>query len=214
MAMTSSLQNDSPLTGRAAYDPDHILQCPSPEGWLPVALANLDELLIDHAGCEQKAAAAALTLLGKNPEDRVFIETLSNLAQEEMRHFDMVYRVILGRGATLRHLVVDPYIRDLATIIRKGREEALMDRLLFAALVEARSHERFRLLAGGLAAGPERELYEALIPPEAGHAALFVGLAERVAPKAEVRVRLTQVAAHEAAVVQALAAAPTPRIHG
>jgi tRNA-(ms[2]io[6]A)-hydroxylase len=201
-------------TGRAAYDPDHLLRCPSPAGWLPVALADLDSLLIDHAACEQKAAVAAMSVLTKLPEDRVFVETLSHLAQEEMQHFDLVHRLVLARGATLRPLVVDPYVRDLVAIVRKGRVETLMDRLLVAALIEARSHERFRLLAAALGPGPERDLYEALIPPEAGHAALFVALAERVAPKAEVRVRLSQVADHEAAVVSALGEAPEARMHG
>jgi tRNA-(ms[2]io[6]A)-hydroxylase len=212
--MTPSAPDSEPRSGRAAYDPDCLLQCPTPAGWLPVALGDLDALLIDHAGCEQKAAAAALTLLGKNPEDRVFVETLSHLAQEEMRHFDLVFRLVLGRGATLRPLSVDPYVRDLLAIIRKGRIEGLIDRLLMAALIEARSHERFQLLAAGLPAGPERDLYEELIPPEAGHAALFVALAERVGSKADVRVRLSQVAAHEATVIAALGEAPEARIHG
>lgn len=155
-----------------------------------------------------------MTLLGKNPEDRAFVETLSHLAQEEMRHFDLVYRVILGRGGSLPSLSVDPYVREVMTAVRKGRTEGLVDRLVIAALIEARSHERFCLLVQGLPAGPERALYEALIPPEAGHAALFVALAERVAPKAAVRVRLTQLAAHEAAVVTELGRSPAARIHG
>ncbi|MBC7542993.1 MAG: tRNA-(ms[2]io[6]A)-hydroxylase [Candidatus Sericytochromatia bacterium] len=200
------------LAASARFDPDGLLQCPTPAGWLPVALADLDSLLVDHAACEQKAAAAALAMLGKVPGDRVFVETLSHLAQEEMRHFDLVYRLVLARGGKLRSMLPDPYVRDLVAIARKGREDGITDRLLVAAMIEARSHERFTLLAGGLTDPVVRELYEALIPPEAGHAALFVGLAERFSNKAAVRIRLAQVAAHEAQLV--LAQPPEPRIHG
>ena len=209
--MTSNPQAATPST-RADYAPDAMLHCPTPPEWLPVAMADLDSLLADHAACEQKAAVAALALLGRVPEDRVFIETLSNLAQEEMRHFDLVYRVILSRGGGLRQLFTDPYVRDLVGQVRKGREDGIVDRLLVAALIEARSHERFTLLAGALTEPDVRALYEALIPPEAGHAALFVGLAERFSNKATVRMRLSQLAAHEAALVAAQPA--EARIHG
>jgi tRNA-(ms[2]io[6]A)-hydroxylase len=180
--------------------------------WLGVALADLDRTLGDHAHCEKKAAASALKLVADHPERAEMVRALAKLAQEELQHFFAVLNELQRRGAPLPPDDGDPYARQLLALVRSGGAR-LMDRLLVAALIEARSHERLALLgeAPGLQDPRLAELYRRLAVAEAGHERLFVQLAEEVATPAEVARRLAELAEAEARIVAALPL--EPRIH-
>lgn len=179
--------------------------------WLPQALADFDAVLLDHAHCEKKAAASAMSLVAAYPDRTVLVRRCVKLAQEELRHFYQVHGLIVRRGLTLQRDGGDPYARALLALMRSGVRERLMDRLLISALIEARSCERLELLAGGLEDAAYAKFYRALAIAERGHHRLFVGLAELYAEPALVSARLAELAVCEAEI---LAAQPlAPRIH-
>ena len=178
--------------------------------WLRTALERIDEVLVDHAHCEKKAAATALSLVAAYPEHDQLVRRMSALAIEELRHFREVYERLVGRGLRLGRDRGDPYARRLMERVRSSGDGRLTDRLLVAGLIEARSHERLSLLAGGLPDADLAGFYAALARAEQGHARLFVELAERYDPERS-RDRLAELACHEAEVLEALPF--EPRIH-
>ncbi len=179
--------------------------------WLERALANLDEILVDHAHCEKKAASTALSLLFKYPEQQALLSVLAALAREELGHFEEVLRHLAARGVPFRHQVPSPYAGELTRVVRRREPERLLDTLLCAAVIEARSCERMLLLADALGDVPLAALYQGLLASEARHHHAYVELATTVAPAATVSNRLREIAAHEANV---LASAPAlPRLH-
>jgi tRNA-(ms[2]io[6]A)-hydroxylase len=180
-------------------------------GWLARALASLDDILLDHAHCEKKAASSAVSLLFKYPERTTLLPVLSRLAREELGHFEEVLAHLAARRVPFRHQMPSPYAGALLTAIRPREPERLLDTLLCHALIEARSCERMKLLAEALADPALAALYRGLLASEARHHHAYVELAAGLAPEAEVRARLGELALHEAAV---LAAAPAlPRLH-
>lgn len=179
--------------------------------WLPVALESFDEVLIDHAHCEKKAAASAMALVNSYPSYVELVKRCSKLAQEELRHFHAVHKYIVARGVTFTHDHGDPYAKALLTHVRKPLEERLLDRLLVSALIEARSCERLDLLGGGLADPELQAFYKGLATAEAGHYKLFVDLAKRYADASEVDERLAYLAQREGEIVAELPI--EPRIH-
>lgn len=187
-----------------------LLHAPTDPRWLPIALADLDRTLSDHAHCEKKAAASALKLVADHPGEPELVRALAKLAQEEMQHFLAVLAELGRRGVVLGSDEGDPYAQSLLKLVRGGSRR-LLDRLLVAALIEARSCERLALLAKGLADERLRELYRRLATSEAGHERLFVDLARRHAAGEDVGGRLEALAAAEARIVAALPLAP--RIH-
>jgi tRNA-(ms[2]io[6]A)-hydroxylase len=188
------------------------LAAPTDTRWLPRALANLDEILLDHAHCEKKAASTAVSLLFKYPERVALLPALAELAREELVHFQQVLGRLAARGVAFRHQVPGPYARELTKAVRPREPERLTDTLLCMALIEARSCERMQLLAGALVGEPElAALYRGLLASEARHHQTYVDLATMVAPDASVRARLGELARHEAAVLAA--APPMPRLH-
>ncbi len=180
--------------------------------WLRTALDRLNEVLVDHAHCEKKAAATALSLMGAYPDREHLVRRMSALAIEELRHFRDVYERIRRRGLRLGRDPGDPYAQRLMKLVRGGGEggERLTDRLLVAGLIEARSHERLSLLAGAIPDEDLASFYAALARAESGHARLFVELAERYDPEGASG-RLRQLARHEAEIVAGLPL--EPRIH-
>ena len=193
----------------------------SDPGWAALALANIDTLLADHAHCEMKAASNALSLAARWPEFTAVARALSELAEEELRHFRAVLDELTLRGITLGKPEVDVYAVELRkrTSIGKGGGvvDALVDRLLVGAVIEARSCERFRLLCDGLAArGDEPRLlalYEELFASEARHYRTLVDLAISVKGDEKlVRARLEDIARAEGRLVGELGASPT--VHG
>jgi tRNA-(ms[2]io[6]A)-hydroxylase len=178
--------------------------------WLPVALGAMDRTLSDHTHLEKKAAASALKLVADHPELPWLVRPLARLAQEEMRHFLAVLAELGRLGHPLLPDEGDPYARRLRRLVRGGGTDRLVDRLLVAALIEARSCERLALLAAGLTEARLRDLYERLARSEAGHETLFLDLARTVAGEAA-DARAAELAEAEAAIVAGLPV--LPRIH-
>ena len=170
---------------------DALLSRTPPE-WAPMAVARFDEVLVDHAHCEKKAAAHALALIAQYPQASVIIEPLAVLAQEELRHFRSVVKILFRRGGALTLDRGDPYVKELLRHCRHGEPDRLVDRLLMAAVVEARSAERLQLLADALAVGDLKDFYAALALAEAGHHRLFVRLAGKVVGRTEASCRHLQ----------------------
>ena len=159
---------------------------PTDPRWVERALADLDAVLVDHAHCEMKAATNALSLAARSPDFPGVVRALVDLAEEELRHFRAVLEELDRRGAKLGKPPSDAYAAELRRLAsssarRRSAEDALVDRLLVGALIEARSCERFRLLADALAARGQAELaafYADLFTAEARHFRTFVDLAE------------------------------------
>jgi tRNA-(ms[2]io[6]A)-hydroxylase len=125
------------------------LKLPTDPRWVNIVESNIEEILTDHAWCEQKAATNAITILTVNSEHEELVIDLLALAKEELSHFEMVLEIIRKRGLKLGRERKDSYVNELYQFMRKGgsRNDALIDRLLFAAMIEARSCERFRVLS-------------------------------------------------------------------
>jgi tRNA-(ms[2]io[6]A)-hydroxylase len=185
-----------------------LLRTATDPRWLPVALADLDRTIQDHAHCEKKAAASALKVVADHPDRPELVRALARLAQEELEHVLGVLAELGRRGVPLPPDAGDPYAQALVRLVRSG-EGRLVDRLLVGALIEARSCERLALLAGALPDPRLRELYARLARSEAGHERLFLDLARRADPDAEAR--LERLAGEEARIVAALPL--LPRIH-
>jgi tRNA-(ms[2]io[6]A)-hydroxylase len=188
------------------------LAAPTDPAWTARALDRLDEILIDHAHCEKKAAGMALRLLFSYPGHDFLQQPLAGLAREELAHFAQVLAALRARGLRLRPLRAAPYAGRLRERVRRGEPGRLVDLLLCCALIEARSCERFGLLAGSVPDPGLARLYAGLLEAEARHHALYVDLAAELLPRAEVSERLAELARHEARVLEE---APAPaRLHG
>lgn len=163
------------------------LKLPTDPRWINVAKQNLEEILTDHAYCEQKAASTAISLIIRFPRNSELVSAMTDLAQEEMSHFKMVHDLILERGYTLGIERKDEYVLQLLTFFPKGgsREAQLAHRLLCAALIEARSCERFRILSEELEDRKLRSFYRKLMISEANHYTLFLKLARKYGPSKE-----------------------------
>jgi tRNA 2-(methylsulfanyl)-N6-isopentenyladenosine37 hydroxylase len=189
------------------------LAAPTHPSWTRRALAQLDELLLDHAHCEKKAAGMAVSLIFRYPQRAFLLEPLAGLAREELAHFEEVLRLLVERGVAYRPLRASPYAGRLRRCLRASEPERLIDVLLCSALIEARSCERFGILAAALR-GVDPELagfYAGLLASEARHHRDYVDLALAGFAEHEVWTRLDEAARHEAAV---LAELREPRMHG
>ncbi|MHB8417038.1 MAG: MiaE family protein [Myxococcales bacterium] len=173
-------------------------------GWVAVALSDIGRLLQDHAHCEKKAAATALSLVAGNPGRPEFVGPLVSLAQEETRHFFRVLAELERRGVPLGRCPADPYVRGLIDRLAPSGTDRLRDRLLVGSLIEARSCERFSLLAERCEDARLRQLWGDLFRAEAEHHGLFVRLAVHLCGAAEVRERLAELRAEEGEIVRAL----------
>jgi tRNA-(ms[2]io[6]A)-hydroxylase len=188
-----------------------ILAAATDGAWLQRALADVDEILVDHAHCEKKAVSTALSLLFRYPERGELLVPLARLAQEELGHFAEVVEVLEARGVGLRHQVPSSYAGALMAAVRPAEPDRLVDTLLCAALIEARSCERMQLLADALTDDRLVTLYRGLLRAEARHHATYVRLAAAVVDSDAVDARLAELARHEAAVIAD--ATPRPRLH-
>ncbi len=173
-----------------------ILLAPTPPAWVDAAVERWRELLIDHASCEKKAASSALALMFAYPEDVRLGAALSRLAREELRHFERVEALMRRLGVANTRLVPGRYAAGLRALLRTTNPGRKLDLLLTGALIEARSAERFRLLAPRLPA-PLGAFYAALERSEARHFAQYVEFARAEAPD-EWRPRLGALAVREA----------------
>ncbi|HZJ53416.1 MAG TPA: tRNA-(ms[2]io[6]A)-hydroxylase [Myxococcaceae bacterium] len=156
------------------------LRCETDPRWLPNALAHLDAVLIDHAHCEKKAAANALSLLQAYPEVPGLPGHMARLAREESGHLARVLQLLEQRGLSLGRDPGDPYAQALQALVRTPAAQRQLDRFLVAAIIEARSCERLALLAGALPDSELRRFYGELARSEDGHQKLFLRLAVRV----------------------------------
>ncbi|MEE8475416.1 MAG: tRNA-(ms[2]io[6]A)-hydroxylase [Myxococcota bacterium] len=187
------------------------LAAPTTSSWTTMALAHLDEVLVDHAHCEQKAAGSAVQLMFRYPDHLFLLEPLSRLAREELAHFEAMLRLLADRGIPFRRQRPAPYAGRLHGFTRTVEPERLIDTLLCCALIEARSCERFQLLAEAVADPDLAGFYKDLLADEARHHRVFVDLAVRLGPEASIRARLRQLAERESAI---LAEPPSlPRMH-
>ena len=178
-----------------------VLACATSPSWVAAAVAAPETILLDHAHCEKKAASTAVGFLFRHPEQPKLCTAMSRLAREELVHFERVLGELGRRGIVFRKQRPSAYGAELYRLLRSGPVERLVDELLVSSLIEARSRERFALLAAGLPDRGLRALYDELGPSEERHAAVYVELAEGVAPAAEVRARLVELAAQEADII-------------
>jgi tRNA-(ms[2]io[6]A)-hydroxylase len=210
----------------AATNGTHMLclKVPTDSAWTAIAMGDLDAVLVDHAQCELKAASNALSLAARHPSDSELVFALTDLAREEIDHFQRVVAELASRGVARGVPTEDGYAAELrravAALPRAGDFAPLVDRLLVCALIEARSCERFKLLAEAAVENTElAKLWGGLLASEAKHYATFVGLAVRAAGgnRAATLERLDRLAEVEGAIVAALGAKqPAARmtIHG
>lgn len=185
------------------------LKLPTDPRWVNLAEIDLGEILTDHAYCEQKAATSCISLIQAYPEREKLVEEIAPIVTEEWGHFRMVLAELKKRNLKLGRQRKDEYVNQLLGFQRKGvsRDEALLERLLICALIEARSCERFRLLSLHIADEDLRGWYHKFMVAEAGHYRLFLDLAELYFGKEKVRSRWLEYLQMEAEIMQKL----TPR---
>ncbi|HUL46187.1 MAG TPA: tRNA isopentenyl-2-thiomethyl-A-37 hydroxylase MiaE [Steroidobacteraceae bacterium] len=178
-----------------------ILTAPTPEAWTAAAAARLPELLVDHANCEKKAASSAMALIFAYPEDTSLVLALARLAREELRHFEQVHRAMRELGISGARQRPGRYAQELRRCLRTTHPQRKLDLLLAAALIEARSAERFALLTDRVPA-PLAALYRELAISEARHFELYLDFARERAPQ-QWQARLAELAAREAQLATA-----------
>jgi tRNA-(ms[2]io[6]A)-hydroxylase len=182
------------------------LHLPTDPRWVNLAAISLEEVLTDHAFCEQKAATSCISLIQRYPEKDRLVQELAPIVTEEWGHFRQVLAEMRKRGYTLGRQRKDMYVNALMTHQQKGGDpqSVLLDRLLIFALIEARSCERFRLLSEGLEDEYLREFYRKFMVSEAGHYRLFIDLANEYVPEEMVRARWQEWLTIEADIINNL----------
>ena len=178
-----------------------ILSSPTPQAWIDRALKSLDLLLIDHAHCENKAARAALNLMMAYVENERLTIEMTGIVNEELEHFHQVLGMLKKRGIPFRRLTQSNYGRQMKELIRPQEPDRAVDRLLVAALIEARSCERFDLLRHHIDDVELSDFYDELFESEARHYSVYVQLAEDFGTKREVELRLQELARAEAQII-------------
>ena len=191
------------------------LKLPTDPKWVKnVVESNIEEILTDHAFCEQKAASNAITLIVQNPNLSDLVQEMADLVREEIDHFKRVHDIILERGFVLGRERKDNYVNELSKFVIKGggREAQLIDRLLFSAMIEARSCERFKVLSENINDEKLSAFYHELMISEAGHYAMFIKMAKKYAETIDVDKRWDELLEYEAQVIQNYGKSET--IHG
>jgi tRNA-(ms[2]io[6]A)-hydroxylase len=183
------------------------VRSPTSPAWLDAVRSDFGAFLQDHAACERKASATAMTLASHYRDRGELVRAMVDLACEELAHFRRVFDVIASRGGVLGADSKDAYVVRLLERVRRGPDEYLLDRLLVAGVVEARGCERFRIL-GEESSGEMGELYREFAASEAGHAALFVRLARTYFPSGVVEARAADLLDAEAEIVSSLPLRP------
>lgn len=190
------------------------LKLPTDPRWVNIVEKNIEEILTDHAFCEQKATSTAISLIVSFPEYTELVQEMVALVKEEISHFKMVHDKILERGWTLGRDRKDEYVIKLMKFFPKGgsRTTQLVHRLLYAALIEARSCERFRLLSEELEDKELTTFYRNLMVSEANHYTMFLGFARKYGDKKEVDTKWQQLLEYEAEIMSDLGKNET--VHG
>lgn len=179
------------------------LKLPTDPRWVNIVESNIDEILTDHAWCEQKAATNALSLIINNPNYPELVSALLIIVKEEVEHFEMVHNLILARGKVLGIERRDSYVNELYKFMQKGgsRKSSLVDRLLFSAMIEARSCERFRVLSENIKDVELAKFYRELMISEAGHYTTFLGFARKYGDDIDVDKRWKDWLDYEASII-------------
>ncbi|QOW11012.1 tRNA-(ms[2]io[6]A)-hydroxylase [Kaistella flava (ex Peng et al. 2021)] len=181
--------------------------------WANIAEGNLEEILTDHAWCEQKATTNAITIITMCPEYPEIVTELLKIAQEELEHFQQVHEIIKKRGYTFGRERKDDYVGQLFKFIVQGtRKEYIIDRMLFAAMIEARSCERFRVLTENIKDEELKTFYKDLMISEAGHYTTFIGFARQLGDVEKVNARWEEWLDYEAEIIKSYGKKET--IHG
>jgi tRNA-(ms[2]io[6]A)-hydroxylase len=191
------------------------LQLPTDPSWVKnVVESNIEELLTDHAFCEQKAASNAITIIVQNPNLSDLVQEMTALAMEELDHFRRVHELIIARGYVLGKERTDNYVGELVKFMKKGgsRTDQLIERLLFAAIIEARSCERFKVLSENINDTELAAFYYELMVSEATHYAMFIRLAKKYADYIDVDKRWKEYLEFEATMIKNYG--KQERIHG
>lgn len=193
------------------------LKMPTDPRWVNIAEKNIEEILIDHAFCEQKAASNAISMIVQYPQYTDLVQEMTAICQEEMEHFDMVHQELLKRGMKLGFERKDPYVNDLAKYLKQhkndgSRELHFVNQMLFAAMIEARSCERFKMLSEQLQDEELRVFYRELMESEARHYTTFIGFARKYGGKVDVDARWKVFLEYEASLMEKYGNSET--IHG
>ena len=184
---------------------------PTGDRWLTAVLADFPSFLQDHAACERKAAGMALSMAAHYPDRPELLNAMANLAVEELGHYRDVVGLLTDRGIRPASDTRDPYVNALNKLVRRGREEYLLDRLLVASVIECRGQERFAILAGALTDEVLARFYRRIAASEDRHWQLFLELARHECPDADIDRRWDGIAAREADIMGSLA--PRAALH-
>ena len=190
------------------------LKLPTDPRWVNIVEKNIEEILIDHAYCEQKAASTAISLIIGFPERTELVQEMIALVKEEMSHFKMVHDHIVKRGWILGRERKDEYVLEVLKFFPKGGSKTthLVHKLLYAALIEARSCERFRLLSENIKDKELAEFYKNLMVSEANHYTMFLGFAREYGKREEVDKKWEALLEYEASIMKNLGKKET--MHG
>jgi tRNA 2-(methylsulfanyl)-N6-isopentenyladenosine37 hydroxylase len=192
------------------------LQLPTDPRWVNIVEKNIEEILTDHAWCEQKAATNAITIVTVNNEYPDLVTDMLALAKEELEHFEMVHEIIKKRGLKLGNERKDKYVGELVQYMKQSsngsRESGLVERLLFSAMIEARSCERFKVLSENIQDEELAKFYRELMESEAGHYTTFITYARKYGKGIDVEKRWREWLDFEAGVIAKYGKSET--IHG
>ncbi|AWK04181.1 MULTISPECIES: tRNA-(ms[2]io[6]A)-hydroxylase [Flavobacterium] len=171
--------------------------------WVNIVESNIEEILTDHAWCEQKAASNAISIVTYNSEIEELVTEMLVIAREELEHFQMVHDIIKQRGLTLGRERKDHYVNELFKFMKKdgSRRDALSDRLLFSAMIEARSCERFKVLSENIQDPELAKFYRDLMISEAGHYTTFLGFARKYQDNIDIDKRWKEWIEYEGSII-------------
>ena len=182
------------------------LQLPTDPRWVDIAQMNIEDILVDHAYCEQKAASSCISLIVQYPDKKELVDMMTPVVAEEWSHFERVIEQLNKRGMTFGKMRKDEYVIRLSQILKKGgsREQQLVEKLLMNALIEARSCERFKLLSQNIEDEELQKFYYELMVSEAGHYKNFLSLAKTYMPEDYVQERWKEFLVAEADILSTL----------
>jgi tRNA 2-(methylsulfanyl)-N6-isopentenyladenosine37 hydroxylase len=180
------------------------LAYPTPPDWAPVALRDFDAFLLDHASCERKASAVGLSFVVRYPDRARILEPMIQFAREELEHFHQVFKIVAQRGLQLAPDTEDEYVHHLMKLVRSGREERFLDRLLVSGLIEARGTERMERVVEHLEDPALKTFYQRLARAESRHKDFFVEMALHYFSPTSIEARLAELVKAEADIVRAL----------
>ena len=182
------------------------LNLPTDPRWVNIAEKNIEDILVDHAYCEQKAASSCISMIVQFPDKKELVDLMTQVVAEEWSHFERVLEKLKDRGYSLGQSRTDDYVNALSRVIKKGgsREQQLVEKLLINALIEARSCERFRLLWKHIQDEDLQKFYYELMVSEASHYKNFLSLAKTYLPEDLVMIRWNEILKQEAEIMRNL----------